>query len=137
MITAEEVRKEMGINENVSIKTILMNFFQNELANYKDNSTSDKILYGMTDIKVEYILNKYGLTSRLIDADVLKKEVEKFIEEFQKLGFIVNCKKTFANDYSISISWISNFSSEEAYKIPEFIVNKDKDIEEKEDNEND
>lgn len=137
-ITAEEMRKELGIDNNISIKNILIDYFDEITNTYRDKKENIyiRIQYGIIDMRVEKILNKYGITKDLIDSEILEDEVKKFIKYLESLGYIAKYKKIYTDDFSISVSWINNFTSAESNLIPIFMINKDKEIEYSEDDKN-
>lgn len=116
LITAKEIRKDLGIDEDATIKDIFMDYFQNRLKDLKeDQCLKDSKCYKQYGliIDTEEVLYNYGLTESIITKDTLHRELDKFFKDLEKLGFKVNVK-TFLNSkwyQTFSVCWINHFEN--------------------------
>ena len=116
MITAKEIRKDLGIDENATIKDVFMDYFQNHLKALKEDQCSKDSKgykqYGLI-IDTKEVLYTYGLTEDTITKDILHRELDKFFKDLEKLGFKVNVK-TFLNSkwyQTFSVCWLNHFEN--------------------------
>lgn len=114
MITAEDVRKDLKISENTTIKDIFMDYFQNTIERLKKENQSVILKtftpYGMT-IDINQILMEYGLNEDIIPKNILSKEVNQFLKDLESLGFKVCGRKIFNEKWEkrFSICWLKHF----------------------------
>lgn len=120
MISADMMRKDLGISDDMTLKDIFMDYFQKKLQkiknDYNERKTKESQYYytipvGIIDLEIDNVLGSYGIEIADIPKFILDKEIDKFVEKLNELGFKIRIERMKGFKYinQVSVCWLKQY----------------------------